>query len=159
MRSPLLAALLCLPCVLSAQATRAVRERLSFDQGWRFALGHGADPDRDFQFGLGEPYAKTGYVTGALEPAFDDASWRAVDLPHDWTVELPFVNSPEEELMDHGYKPVGGHYPATSIGWYRKTFQIPGSDEGRRVVLAFDGVYRNCEVWLNGHPLKRNLSG
>lgn len=156
MRNVVLAAMLCLPCLLAAQE---VRTRVSLDKGWRFALGHAADPDRDFGYGLGEPYAKTGDVSGALARTFDDAAWRAVDLPHDWAVELPFVNTAEEEIKDHGYKPVGGHFPESSIGWYRRTLPVSAGDEGRRLTLVFDGVYRDCAVWLNGHFLKRNLSG
>ncbi len=53
---------------------------------------------------------------------FNDTSWRTLNLPHDWAVEFPFVNSPNYDVMAHGYKPVGGLFPETSIGWYRKHF-------------------------------------
>ena len=56
------------------------------------------------------------------------AHGKQLNLPHDWVVELPFVNSPNFDVMAHGYKPVGGLFPETSIGWYRKHFFI---DESR----------------------------
>lgn len=71
---------------------------------------------------------------------FDDSSWRAIDLSHDWAVELPFQNDPE--LSMHGGKPLGRSYPETSLGWYRKVFELPESDEGRRIIVEFDGAFR-----------------
>ena len=88
---------------------------------------------------------------------YDDSAWKKVDLPHDWAVELPFEN--DKDLYSHGCKPLGRKYPATSIGWYRRVFDIPASDAGRRIAIEFDGVFRDCIVALNGHYLGRNLSG
>jgi beta-galactosidase len=82
-----------------------------------------------------------------------------VDLPHDWVVELPFVDGKASNLESHGYKPVGRSFPETTIGWYRKKFDIPASDDGRRLGLEFDGIFRDSEVWLNGHRICANLSG
>lgn len=88
---------------------------------------------------------------------FDEAGWRHVDLPHDWLVDLPFVNHPG--LTSHGYKPVGRDFPETSVGWYRRQFDVPAGDRGRRVSIEFDGVFRNCIVLLNGFYLGTNFSG
>jgi beta-galactosidase len=139
--------------------TPSPRERLSLDKGWRFALGNAADPGRDFDFRLGNPFAKAGSGDGALGPKFDDSKWRQVDVPHDWAVELPFQASDDGDIEAHGFKPIGAAYPATSVGWYRRTFEIPKQDEGRRVSVVFDGVYRDCQVWLNGYYVGRHLSG
>ena len=154
------AALTALPTRAAATHAAAVpggRERLLLDPNWRFALGHASDPTRDFGFGSGNDWEKVGAFLAPSLPRFDASAWRTVDLPHDWAVELPFENA--EELKDHGYKPIGRTYPATSIGWYRRVFQIPESDRGRRLTLDFDGVYRDAIVALNGHFLGRNLSG
>ncbi|HVS98233.1 MAG TPA: beta-galactosidase GalA, partial [Puia sp.] len=59
----------------------------------------------------------------------------------------------------HGYKPVGGHYPSTSIGWYRKHFTVARADSGNRFVVRFDGIYRDSKVWINGFYLCANASG
>ena len=97
---------------------------------------------------------------GTFEPArekFDDSKWRAIDLPHDWAVELEFENDPG--IVNHGFKPLDRTYSATSIGWYRRAFEIPESDLGKRLSIEFDGVFRDSMVVLNGHFLGRNISG
>jgi beta-galactosidase len=141
-----------------APPTAAARERLLLDFNWRFHLGHANDPARDFGYGQGEEFAKTGeFMRIPSKPDFDDGGWQAVDLPHDWVVALPFENA--ESLSLQGFKPIGRDYPATSIGWYRRVFEIPAGDHGRRLSLEFDGVFRDCLVALNGIFLGRNLSG
>ncbi len=132
------------------------RQRLSLDEGWRFALGHASDPDQDFGFGAEMTYAKSGEAKGATHPTFQDAAWRQVELPHDWAVELPFDAA---AFNSKGFKPVGRKCSATSVGWYRRTFDIPAADANRRIAVEFDGVFRDCTVWFNGHCLGRNESG
>ena len=136
------------------------RERLSLDLGWTFALGNAADMDRDFGFGGGEAWAKITSGGGPARPGFNDAGWRDVDVPHDWAVELPFVQEPRtSELISHGFKPIGRAFPDTSVGWYRKRFALRTEDEGRRFAIDFDGVFRDCHVWLNGVLLGRHEGG
>ena len=94
---------------------------------------------------------------GPPKVIFDAAGWSQIDLPHDWAVDLPFVNQPH--LASRGYKPLGREFPATSIGWYRREFDIPSSDQGRRIAVEFDGVYRDSTVLFNGFYLGRNFSG
>lgn len=138
-------------------AASASRERLLADFGWRFHLGHANDPAQDFGFGQGRVFDKVGRLFAPSTARFDDSAWRAIDLPHDWAVELPFESA--AELNDFGYKPLGRNFPATSIGWYRRVFDIPASDNGRRLAIEFDGVFRNAMVALNGHLLGTNFSG
>jgi beta-galactosidase len=143
-------------------ASPQVRERLLADFGWKFALGHANDPAKDFGFGRGGIFAKSGSLIGGgrnsiTSTTFDDTAWKPVDLPHDWAIDLPFVN--DRALDGHGYNPLGRTYPETSIGWYRRTFDVPATDAGRRTSIIFDGVYRDAMVVLNGHYLGRNLSG
>ena len=88
---------------------------------------------------------------------FDDSRWQLLKLPHDWAVELPFVH--DEALQSHGYKPLGRSYPETSIGWYRRGFDIPAGDFRRRIVLEFDGVFRSALVFLNGSLIGRHDGG
>ncbi len=136
-----------------------VREQLLLDPGWKFHLGDASDPKGDFDYGLGASFAKAGEAVGAVNPNFNDSTWRTLDVPHDWAVELDFVNINDEDVKSHGYKPTGRQFPKTTIGWYRRSFLIPKEDEGRRLVVKFDGVFRDCIVWLNGHYLGNNLSG
>ncbi|HKV27676.1 MAG TPA: hypothetical protein VJN90_05325, partial [Candidatus Acidoferrales bacterium] len=140
-----------------SQHDKSPRERLLLDFNWRFHFGHASDPAKDFNFGGESAFAKTSYLFPPARHDFDDGNWQSVDLPHDFVVGLPFVNSPE--LVDYGFKPVGRNFPETSIGWYRRVFDIPASDANRRLSLEFDGVFRDCIVALNGNYLGCNLSG
>ncbi len=95
-----------------------------FNRGWRFYLGD---------------------VPGAEAEVFDDSSWRSLNLPHDYSIERPFdPNSPAGR---------GGGYLDGGVAWYRKTFTVPESYAGRRLVIHFDGVYMDSHVWLNGKLL------
>ena len=135
----------------------APREHLLFDFGWKFFQGHACDPLRDLNFGKDQgDFAKSGEFEFALGK-FDDSKWRPLDLPHDWAVELPFVN--DDDLKSHGYKPLGRKYPETSVVWYRRTFEIPHDDLGRRISVEFDGAFRSALVFLNGYFLGRNDNG
>ncbi len=147
------------PGVASAEAGAAVapREHLLFDFGWKFFQGHATDPLRDLGFGMGQDdFAKSGEFWFATTK-FDDSKWRDLNLPHDWAVELPFVH--DEEQNSHGYKPLGRRYPETSVGWYRRTFDIPKEDSGRRITIEFDGAFRSALVFLNGYFIGRNDNG
>jgi beta-galactosidase len=136
----------------------AGRERLLLDFGWRFHLGHAGDPAKDFGFGANAgAFAKSGGFVAPAHADFDDGSWQKVDLPHDWAIELPFENA--RALTDHGSYPLGRDYPATSIGWYRRVFDLPAADTGRRIALEFDGVFRNSIIVFNGHYLDTVVSG
>ena len=145
----------------SIHATPAIdlapREQLLFDFNWRFFQGHGCDPARDLGLGSSQgDFAKTGAFDFALAK-YNDASWRPLNLPHDWAVELPFVHDPA--LEDHGFKPLGRSYPETSVGWYRRVFDVPKSDQGRRIFLDFDGAFRSALVFCNGNFIGRNDNG
>jgi beta-galactosidase len=93
----------------------------SFDLGWKFHLGD---------------------ASGAQATSFDDSAWTALDVPHDFSISLPFnQNSPG--TFQSGYLDGG-------IGWYRKAFMLPASSAGQRVIVQFDGVYMDSTVWMNG---------
>jgi beta-galactosidase len=111
-------------CAASAGDFTRVRE--SFDFGWHFQK---AD------------------APGAEQAAFNDSSWRKLDLPHDWSIEGPYSET-EPSGGPGGYLPTG-------IGWYRKHFAVPETLRGQKLSIEFDGVYMNSEVWLNGHSLGR----
>ena len=147
------------PDTASAEALAAVapREQLLFDFGWKFMLGDACMPGKDLDFGKDQgDFAKSGEFKFSTAD-FDDSKWRGLNLPHDWAVELPFVR--DELLMSHGYKPLGRRYPETSVGWYRRTFEIPAGDAGKRVSVEFDGAFRSALVFLNGYFIGRNDNG
>ena len=103
---------------------------VSFNQDWRFRLGD---------------------VAGAQDADFDDSQWRRLELPHDWSIEGDFS---EQNPAGTG----GGALPG-GLGWYRKTFTVPATAKGKLIFIEFDGVYRNSEVWLNGHYLGKRPYG
>jgi len=144
-----------LSLVVSAQ-----RQQLNFDNDWKFHFGHAANAEKDFNYSIANIFSKSGAaLKTAIDPKFDDGKWRKLNLPHDWAVELPFVNVDNFDVMAHGYKPVGGLFPETSIGWYRKHFTVARSDSGQRFQLQFDGIFRDANIWLNGFYLGNNKSG
>ncbi len=131
-------------------APKARRERRRMDSSWRFHPGdipfpRPANHQENYLYGL----AKAGAFQGAAKPDYDDASWRTLDLPHDWAVEGDF--SPEADIS-HGYLPLG-------VAWYRKRFEIPAQDAGGRLFLEFDGIFRDAAVYLNGHFIGNEPSG
>jgi beta-galactosidase len=146
--------------LISFLPLHAQRQRISFDNNWRFSFGHASDPAKDFNYKVANLFSKSGKAEGtAIENKFNDSSWRMLNLPHDWAVELPFVNSPNFDVMSHGYKPVGGLFPGTSVGWYRKHFNVSKADSGQRFSITFDGIFRDARIWLNGIYLGNNESG
>lgn len=112
------------PSSMLAEGSGRLSKRSSFDDQWRFIPG---DP------------------SNAHLAEFDDAGWRSLDLPHDWSIEGAF----NEDAPAKG----NGAYLPTGIGWYRKHFLLPAEARGKRVSLTFDGVYQRSEVWINGKSM------
>ncbi|HEY3781388.1 MAG TPA: beta-galactosidase GalA [Fimbriimonadaceae bacterium] len=145
---------------LSSQIfAQSIREKKLLDFGWRFHFGNASDMNQDFGYGTGIGLGKAGEAAGAASPRFDDSTWRQLNIPHDWVAELPFVYNADGLHIAHGSKPISRAYPATTVGWYRRTFDIPDADKGKRLSIDFDGVFRDSQVWLNGHRLGRQESG
>ncbi|HZM06422.1 MAG TPA: glycoside hydrolase family 2 TIM barrel-domain containing protein [Candidatus Saccharimonadales bacterium] len=107
-------------------------------------LGKAVGFDADWRFSRGDP-------PGAERPEFQDASWQQVNLPHDWSIAGPF-----EETNSAGG---AGAFLPSGIGWYRKDFALQQADATRRVLVEFDGVMANSDVWINGHHLSHRPSG
>ncbi len=95
-----------------------------FDKGWHFNLGNVKDGEK---------------------ASLNDANWRLLNLPHDWSIEGQFS-------QDNPATPEGGALPG-GIGWYRKTFTVPASSKNKLMYIDFDGVYQKSDVWINGHHL------
>ena len=159
MKKELLLTTLALLLSIAGQAHN-VRETIRLDKGWKFTLGHAGDPKKDF--GCGTEYfnyltkANSIHNEGPYSAKFDDSAWQEVQVPHDWVTTLPYA---KEASHSHGYKTVGYKYPDTSIGWYRKTTNIPANDLGKRLMLRFDGIFRNARVWFNGFYMGTEQSG
>ncbi len=158
--SALVASLLFCTAFLSS-AGNSVRDKVLFNNGWSFSLGYAGDMAKDFSHGT-EYFSYVAKILsnngneGPVSPSFDDSSWQKVSLPHDWVVDLPFA---AEASHSHGYKCVGWRYPASSVGWYRKKFNVPESDRGKRILIEFEGIFRDSEVFCNGIYLGHERSG
>lgn len=143
------------------------RRRQLLSEGWRFHLGNAVDLEKDFNFGRNQAtYAKAGAGTAdAAYADFNDSDWQQVTVPHDWAVELPFAQPRHPVAKDdfgpsaHGFKAIGRDFPKNSIGWYRLRLPVTQADRGKRVSLEFDGVFRDCLVFVNGYIIKHNGSG
>ncbi len=150
------------PATVSDNVSHAdgVREVTRLDEGWKFALGHAADPKKDF--GCGTEYfnyltkANSIHNEGPYAMKFNDDGWQHVSVPHDWVTTLPFAS---QASHSHGYKTVGYKYPETSVGWYRKVITIPAEDLGKHLYLQFDGIFRHAQVWFNGFWMGEEPSG
>jgi beta-galactosidase len=118
----------CILFIASVASAQTARQTILFTEGWKFNKGD---------------------VSGGEKETFSEASWRSVELPHDWSIEGPFS---KEWASGTGFLPGG-------IGWYRKTFNFDNTNSAKKVFIYFDGVYKNSEVWLNGHSLGKRPSG
>ena len=145
---------------IASMNAQNVRETIKLDDGWKFAFGNAADPKKDF--GCGTEYfnyltkANSIHNEGPYAANFNDSTWQEVKVPHDWVTILPYADAASHS---HGYKTVGYKYPETSVGWYRKTINIPASDLGKHIALQFDGIFRNARVWFNGFYMGTEPSG
>ncbi|MBR4772393.1 MAG: DUF4982 domain-containing protein [Bacteroidales bacterium] len=115
--------IIALAAVLTAgTAFAAERVHTTFDFDWKFSLAA---------------------TDGAQARDFDDSAWTGVQLPHDWSMTLPYLSPEQGGQGSMGFMQGG-------IGWYRKTFAVPAAWKGRRVSLEFDGVYHRATIYVNG---------
>jgi beta-galactosidase len=112
------------------QQSELTRENIPFNSNWKFELSD----QTDFKLA-----------------GFEDAAWRELNLPHDWSIEGNF-----DEQAPAG---IGGGALPGGVGWYRKSFNLPSSDTAKRVYITFDGVYQNSEVYINGNLLGKRPNG
>jgi len=106
--------------------------------------------DNDWAFHLGA-------AQGAEQTGFDDSKWRKIDLPHDWSIEdLKGTHSP---FNPDAISQVSGGFTTGGTGWYRKTFTVAPQYKGKKILIQFDGVYMNADVWINGHQLGNHPYG
>jgi beta-galactosidase len=102
-------------------------------------------------------------VPNAQESDFDDSGWTTVDLPHDFSIlDLPGENGPDQigpfSKSAAGNGNSTGHIPG-GTGWYRKTFTLDPANAEKSVILKFDGVYLESEVWVNGEKVGEHKNG
>jgi beta-galactosidase len=146
----------------AVRAADAPRERISFNDGWRFTKGDSPDANDNLTYGklklwllptsadltTNATLISKGY--GAENPAanisfaqlaFNDSQWRLLNLPHDWGIEGPFQQEFPGET---------GKLPWWGVAWYRKHLELPATDAGRKIFLDVDGAMSYASVWVNG---------
>ena len=140
------------------------RSRENFDPNWQFhkgdiaiklvpRVGQGGITDVNVPI-ISKKDTVIDYSNFKSSTSMLPSDWTTVDLPHDWAVEGTFV-----EDNDLGSQPGGSGYLPTGVGFYRKEFDIPASDLGKKISIEFDGIFRNSTVWVNGHLLGNHQSG
>lgn len=159
---------LCIIYALGIQAQN-MRERILMNQDWKFAKGHAANPEKDFNYGQALSFSKINFLQESTmlladqqsrmaiphTERFDDSQWENVTLPHDWGMTLGFDRN---QLKMKGYRTLSGRSPENSVGWYRKAFEMEAV-KGCRYTLEFEGIFRDAQVWMNGIYLGRGESG
>jgi beta-galactosidase len=117
---------LLLSVTIFAQESNNIRVTKLFNFGWKF---------------------QTGDLPDAVNPNFNDAGWRHLDIPHDFQFEQPWDKTASK---GRGFKAMG-------IGWYRKTIKADANWKGKQILLDFEGIMLNGEVWLNGKKIGGNV--
>ena len=119
-----------------SQNARMPRSDKLFDENWLFHEGE---------------------ITGGDKVTLDEADWRKLDLPHDWSIEdITGTGSPFDSTLADG---VSSGFTRGGIGWYRKHFTIGPEEKDKKVFIRFDGVYMNSDVWINGHHAGNHFYG
>ena len=126
--------------------------------------------DESFQrmtpFNLDWSFARA--VDAGDQPPAGDADWKTVHIPHDYSIESPFVVPKKKEAKDKELDmgELGLHLGSRSTGylpgglaWYKKTFIVPATLAGKMVGILFGGVYMDSDVWINGTHLGHHHYG
>lgn len=120
-----------LAAVAALHAADAPRTRINFDDGWQFQLA--------------------GSLMAEAAARSAEGKWQSVTLPHDWSIEGGF-----EKSNPTGGR--GGYFPG-GIGWYRKEFSVPAEAAAKRIIIEFDGIYKDAAIWVNGRHVAKQKHG
>ena len=111
------------------------------DAGWQFSYG-----------------ART-----TMPTAEETASWRHLDLPHDWSVETEAAQTAGGTVVGpFSTSSVGKHQTGNTVGgegWYKKTFTLTAAQARQLVSIYFEGVYNQSHVYINGREVNFNPYG
>jgi len=147
------------------QTATSRRTKDNFDSSWQFhkgditikravkAGGYGGLTNVNVKIETNKE-AVIAYTDVDKASTFKPEDWKEVNLPHDWCVEGTFVND-----RSIGSAPAVSGYLPGGVGFYRKEFEIPETDKGKKISVEFDGIFRNSTVWVNGQLLGNHQSG
>jgi Beta-galactosidase/beta-glucuronidase len=145
--------------IITSIADTGTRD-IDFNDNWKFYLAtrtpavggttaDGSTASRFVNFGLADAGSYT--TAQIVDNSFDDSSWRTVSVPHDFSIEGPKDSSSTDS---NGYLQGG-------LGYYRKTFTLPKSmqDSQKRIIIDFQGVYQDSDVYVNGKKIGNYPNG
>jgi beta-galactosidase len=91
------------------------------------------------------------------KPEFNDRSWDTIPVPSNVEMfghGIPIYVNYHFPWREPWTPPlVPGDDPNNSVNAYRRTFEVPQSWTGRRVLLTFDGVNSFFDLWINGEKV------
>jgi len=128
----ILLGLFLLPVLGSCVQQKQTRIETLFDDDWKFQLGD---------------------VQSAENPFLKDDAWCSLDLPHDWSIENLPNQVTGKVIGPFSNESIGTTATGYTVGgtaWYRKTFTLDNDRRFSQILINFDGVYMNSEVWVNG---------
>ena len=85
--------------------------------------------------------------TAEAAKTFDDSTWTNIAIPHDWSIYNEF-NSGSASGYEGGFLDGGD-------SWYRRKLSSL-TDSSKKVFVYFDGVYKDCDVYINGSKIGSN---
>lgn len=101
---------------------------------------------------------------GFENPSYDVSSWNLITVPGNWERQgygtTVYTNTTYE--FDSEWANFKKNAPlvpteTNEVGSYRRSFTVPASWKGRRVVLCCEGATSFYYVWVNGHKLGCNM--
>jgi len=134
----LLLAILFISSCTHEEETRSVQ---TFSDGWKFIKGD---------------------VKGGEQPGLNTDNWESVEVPHDWAIKGPFDKEIDKQtvLIEQNQEKTAtektgrtGALPYIGVGWYRKTFEAPEFEVGKKALLVFDGAMSQPQVFVNGQKV------
>ena len=124
--------------ILIVSNIQAQRTVINLEKNWKFSKG-------DFP--------------AAINIGFNDGGWESVTVPHDWAIYGPFDKEVDKQviaIVQNNEKVATektgrtGALPFIGVGWYRTEFSVPEFQEGKKVLLTFDGAMSEAQVFVNG---------
>lgn len=143
-----LAAALCIPALPAKTVNAADAEGVFWVDAETIPVSTISETGRSVNFNGGWKF-NLGDSSTAYQKDFNDSDWEGIRLPHDFSIFQDFTANGEAES---GFLPGG-------TGWYRKSFTIPQSLDGKSIVLNFDGAYKDTYVYVNGELIGENHYG
>jgi beta-galactosidase len=119
-------------CFFAQSFAKISQREIPFDDNWKFSLQD---------------------AKSAETPSFNDKTWRDIDLPHDWSIEKLSGQEAGKVIGPFSKESIGNTatgYTVGGVAWYRKTFTLNSNVKYKSTIISFDGVYMNCDVWING---------